>query len=723
MFGYLFLNPIFVAGLAAIAVPVIIHLLFKARREKVLFSSIQFILASTVRKSSRIKFKELLLLMVRVAMFALIALAFARPYLERGPGGAYAFAGRVDLVIVLDDSYSLRYLETTGTARFERARAAALHEVQRLRSGDRVGVIRTSRGGEVMVKLTPNFDAAAGAIRTATPSAEFCRFAEAFKKAGALLTESSADHKYVFFVGDMQQASFEGEALAAAAKALGQGAQVLLADVSIPKGGATPSESSNLAIRDVRAPDWGWVSGQPLTLVVAVANHSKSRVSDATVALQLAGGEKFPGKTIDLDPGETKEIAVTATFPEGRQAAGWVEINGRDPLPLDDRFYFHFLATKPIRVLCVENAVAEVPYFQKSYYLRKAMNPKLASGESPNLILPDLIDVSRLTAEALADCDVLVLANVTGVTADQAGKISDFVKRGGGLLVFLGPDVDAAVYNERLFGQAGSGVLPCRLKAPVKPSGGGYWNITKFDKTHYLFRPFKGPDDADLGLPRFSQTYTVELGDGLAMGAKVLASYDNDAPAIIERASGKGRTVLFTSTSDAEWSDMPKRMVYLPLVHQAMRYLTGKETAAQTRYTVGQTLRLPVGAGVKEGQKVELSVTDEERREVKIEPGAELVYRESRTPGIYAFRVDGHAVGQCAVNVDTAESDLTHATPAMIERLGALGDSGDKAAAKAAQQAGLQRGSEDPGGLWRGLLVAALALMLAELLLANSIPK
>ena len=75
MFGYSLLNPVFIFGLAAVSVPVIIHLLFKARRERVLFSSILFILASVVRKSSRIKFKELLLLLVRVAMFALIALA------------------------------------------------------------------------------------------------------------------------------------------------------------------------------------------------------------------------------------------------------------------------------------------------------------------------------------------------------------------------------------------------------------------------------------------------------------------------------------------------------------------------------------------------------------------------------------------------------------------------------------------------------------------------
>ena len=212
MFGYSFLNSVFLLGLAAIAVPIIIHLLFKARRERVLFSSIQFILASVVRKSSRIKFKELLLLLVRVAMFALIALAFARPYLERGLGSAFALAGRIDLVVILDDSYSAQYLETTGTMRFERARAAALEEIGRLRSGDRVALIRTSHGGDVLVKLTPNFDAAAGAVKTLKPSCEFCRFADAFKKAGAVLAESSGDHKYVFFVSDMQQVSFEGEA-------------------------------------------------------------------------------------------------------------------------------------------------------------------------------------------------------------------------------------------------------------------------------------------------------------------------------------------------------------------------------------------------------------------------------------------------------------------------------------------------------------------------------
>ena len=724
MFGYSLLNSIFIYGLAAISVPVIIHLLFKARRERVMFSSILFILASVVRKSSRIKFKEILLLLLRVAMFALIVLAFARPYLERKPGSAFALQGRVDLAVIMDDSYSTQYLETTGTMRFERARAAALEQVGGLRSGDRVAVIRTSHGGDVLVKLTPNFATATGVIKVLKPSGEFCRFSDAFKRAGALLAESSADHKYVLFVSDMQQVSFEGETLAAAIKGLGQGTQVRLADISAGKDARAPAESINLAIRDVRAPDWGWVSGQPLSLVVAVANYSKSRVADATVSLQLTSGEKFPGKTFDLGPGETKEVPVTATFPEGPEVAGWVELNGRDPLPLDDRFYFHFQATKAIRVLCVENALADIPYFQKTYYLRKALNPKLASEGAPNLILPDLVDVTRLTAEALSDHDVLVLADVTGVTADQAAKIGDFVRKGGGLLVFLGPDVDPAVYNERLFGPEGSGVLPCRLKTAQKPVGGEYWNIAKFEKGHYVFRPFTAPEGGDVGLPRFTQLYGVDLKEGLALGAKVLASYDNDAPAVIERPIEKGRTILFTTTCDVEWTDMPKRMMYLPLMHQIMRYLTGHETFGQTRHVVGQPLRMPSGgAGVREGQKVQLTVTGQAATEVKLDPGADILCRDPQAPGIYKFSAEGGPAWQFAVNLDTSESDLLHATPQMIERLGTGGDAGAKAAAKAAQQVGLNRGSEDPGGLWRTLFALALALMVFELILANSIPR
>jgi hypothetical protein len=169
---------------------------------------------------------------------------------------------------------------------------------------------------------------------------------------------------------------------------------------------------------------------------------------------------------------------------------------------------------------------------------------------------------------------------------------------------------------------------------------------------------------------------------------------------------------------------MPKRMVYLPLMHQIMRYLTGRETAGQSRYVVGQPLRMPANApGIREDQRVQLSETGQEPKEVKMDAGGGILYRDPQSPGIYTFTVQGGPTWQFAVNLDTAESDLAHAAPAMIERLGASGDSGAKAAAKAAQQVGLQRGSEDPGGLWRTLFALALALMVFELILANSIPK
>jgi hypothetical protein len=616
----------------------------------------------------------------------------------------------------------MQYLETTGQNRFERARASALEEIEHLRARDRVALIRASHGGEVLVKLTPNFDAAAAVIKTLKPSAEFCRYSVAFRRAAALLGESAADHKQVLFLSDMQAVSFEGEALALAIKAL-SGTQVRLTDISTAKGTTIPTEAANLAVRDLRAPEWGWVSGQPMSFVAAVANYSKSRVRDATVGLQLVSGEKFPGKTFDLEPGETKEITLTVNFPEGPQVAGWGELNGRDPLPLDDRFYFHFLATKPIRVLCVENALAEIPYFQKTYYLRKALNPKISGDTAPNLMTPDLVEVGSLSAEALAGHDVVVFADVTGVTSDQAVRLSEFVRQGGGLVIFLGPDVDPAVYNERLFGQAGSGILPCRLRTVQKPSSGDYWNVAKFDATHYIFRPFREREGGDLGVPRFRQAFDLDLKESLAMGAKVVASYDNNMPAIVERPSGKGRVVLFNTTCDVEWTDMPKRMVFLPLIHQTMRYLTGRETARQTQHTVGQPLRTTIGAGAREGKPVQLSVTGDEPRQVPLGPGGEIYLRDLQSPGIYTFDLGGGATWQCAVNLDTTESDLGHAPSAMLERLRTGSEAGEKAAANAAQRAALQRGTEDPGGLWRKLFAVALGLMVCELLLANSIPK
>src|SRR5215212_10303416 len=98
-----FLAPAFFAGLAAIAVPVIIHLIHRERKVVVEFPSLMFLQRIPYRSVRRQKLRHLLLLLMRSLALALLVAAFARPFFERRRA-AITSTGAREVVVLLDRS-------------------------------------------------------------------------------------------------------------------------------------------------------------------------------------------------------------------------------------------------------------------------------------------------------------------------------------------------------------------------------------------------------------------------------------------------------------------------------------------------------------------------------------------------------------------------------------------------------------------------------------------
>ena len=104
-----FLTPLFLAGLAGIAIPVIIHLIQKERKNVVAFPSLMFLRRIPYQSVNRRRIRNWPLLLLRVAALAIIVMAFARPFLKRDAFAAAAAGGAREVVILLDRSYSIGY--------------------------------------------------------------------------------------------------------------------------------------------------------------------------------------------------------------------------------------------------------------------------------------------------------------------------------------------------------------------------------------------------------------------------------------------------------------------------------------------------------------------------------------------------------------------------------------------------------------------------------------
>ena len=698
MGGLTFLYPAFLAGLAALSAPIILHLIFKFRRRPVVFPTLRFLRVTTQKNARRLRLKELLLLALRLLIFALLVLAFARPYFRAGEAEAAAGGERrSDVVLVLDDSYSMSR-EAGKRSLFEEAKARAADRLGALHSGDRAALIVTSEGATPRVALTPNFGSVTEALRGVEVTAWSNDYYAAVSAAARMLGGSQAERRTILLLGDVQRMAWDSLA-PLATKGLPKGVRLEVERLGRPDDG-------NVALADVRLPRATFTAGRPIEIVAKVAAYGGRKWKQTTAAL-VVNGKQVDRRSVEL-VGTVGQAKLSFTLAKREDVAGHVEIDCPDGLALDNRFYFAQRLGDPVRVLCVEEDVERPAYAQESYYLRKALRPapEGKEDEGPDTgIEPTAVSVRDLEPRAIEAADIIVLVNVAGLSGAQLEALEERVRGGGGLVVFLGDRVNEQFYNERL-AASGKGVLPAGLTSPWGEGreSDQWWRLGAMDAAHPVTRLFGARGAASLESVRFYRAYGLEVPDA----ATVLARFDDGRPALVERKVGEGRALLFASSADVAWCDFPKRKVYVPFVHQMVRYLSPKRLGRAAQARVGEPLSAP-----EEWAGEACSVAGPDGAARGLEPGEAHV---AAGPGLYLMR-KGDERRSVAVNLATRESDIEAADEAEVARfLESLGSSTARRS-PADDLPSEERARQSP--LWRYLLVAALVLMLAELAVGN----
>jgi hypothetical protein len=332
------------------------------------------------------------------------------------------------------------------------------------------------------------------------------------------------------------------------------------------------------------------------------------------------------------------------------------------------------------------------------------LNRALGIGESPKF------DVAARSPEDLTD-DVLGrtrLAIFNDASASDAvvARLRRWVEGGGGLLVALGAQAS--------WPPSAAEFLPALPAGTVDRSRGQAGALGGLEYGHSVFEPFRAPRSGDFSTARFYGYRSVTP----AKDAQTLARFDDGAPALLARTVGRGRVLLWTSTLDLYWSDLPHKPVYLPFVHQMARYLADHRMRANWA-TVGQVIDLS-----QEG--------DPSRPRVALAPaGARLVLEgeqgrvlELTEHGFYEIRErDRQAalIAVAAANVELTESDRTSVDPAEIVAAvtGSLPGSGSSDAPATVPDETQERTQR----IWWYLLFAGILLLSGESLLAHRLSR
>ena len=199
----LFTNIALLAGLVGIAAPILIHLLLRRKSQRLRFSTIQFFVKKDEQSMRKRKLRNLLLLAARVLLFALIVLAFARPYL-RGGGAATALTPRQQVILLLDSSASMQ-ASGPGGQQWTRAKDLTQKVLSGLQADDRAALVSCSTRSTLISEFAPP-SVVAKKLSDLQPTLGSGELTEGLQQALKLLAVSNPAFKTtIYIMSDLQR--------------------------------------------------------------------------------------------------------------------------------------------------------------------------------------------------------------------------------------------------------------------------------------------------------------------------------------------------------------------------------------------------------------------------------------------------------------------------------------------------------------------------------------
>ncbi len=705
-----FLNPLFLFGLLAASIPLIIHLWSRRRVVTIDFSSLMFLVAAHRQNVRRVHLKNLLILLLRVLIIMLIALALARPFLTLGLPIA-TIRAKTDVVIIIDNSYSMRYEDVDG-AWFDKGKALGIDVLRSLQQGDSAALILMSHTARPLFRqLTPDIRQVITSIEGAEVSYQTTNVAPSLELAHELLAHSKELNKELYLISDFAQNGWKN------LKSVPNrsGARIFLLPV-------TKQDTHNTNIEEISLSNQLIGVNLPFELNVSTANYSAVPLKQSTLTLFI-GGQKRRTMNFSAEADESllgrnsqghiARHTLTHTFSTPGTHTGYFTLTS-DRLNLDNRRYFAMDALGEIRVLCVG---------EQTQYLTLALNP----GNSTT-ILPTPCTPAEFETFPIEDYDVIILADVPKISSQIENQLRACIRTGKGIIAFVNSHSRTESYNQR------SNVFPATMGPPLR------WatpqQVGAYQRTHPIFDIF----------PRegFSPQYAPQFYNGVTLHpspeARVLANFQerdgNEIPFLIEQSSNEnGSTILLYNCSLQRYTDnaAPSLLTnpyFLPLLHQSVLYTM---RAAPKNWHIGDTYiaKYPRSAGAKATIRRILDAGDEVADDLTssadtitvlpITADGTLRFQITQPPGIYQLEMKTQRGLQrdfFAFNVDTAESNLVQTElQETAVRVGAQTPEPEQETEISEPYNLNRRGRE----IWGELLILAVGLLLIEGFISNRI--
>jgi hypothetical protein len=660
-----FVHPGLLWGLAILAVPILIHLINLVRHRRVPWAAMEFLLASRRKNSTWIRLKEMLLLLLRLAIVAGVVLALAQPLLQNQWGRLFG-AVKTHHIVLLDDSFSMsdRWGTTSAFDEARRLIGRLAAQAARQSTPQTFTLLRYSQAKRdsgqrfdlLQERVDTAFDQELDArLRRMEPSQEAIGAGPAIESVEALLPELTGDDVVVHVVSDFRARDWQdpgpvADSLARVSQVATQTYLINCVDAARP----------NVAITDVAPLPGTRAAGVPVAMEVTVHNFGSAPVENLAVLLAEDGRER-PAITIDqIGAGQSETRRFEVFFP----TAGTHQVEAQlasDAVAADNARFSLVDLPVAVPVLIIDGD----PDNRNAHFLTTVFQPggSAHTGLQPQVERPDF-----LNKHALAKFQTIYVTDVDRLDPPAVTALEKYVEAGGGLMFFVGPHTQAKFYNDRLY-RDGEGVFPLPLlrdaqllvdrlekAADIEPEADGALSIFSGERNSYL---------AGVTVERY---FLAPKGWSPApdSGTEIIARLRNHDPLAVEHEFGKGRCVAMLTTAAPIWNNWGRNPSFVVALLELQSHLAQASAPHATR-VVGGPLTVDLDPSRYQPQ-VRFQPPGGDVAPVTVDAvntaqGLAAALAPTTTSGIYEAQLsttEGQPeLRQYAVNVEADEGDLT----------------------------------------------------------------
>ncbi|MHB1048514.1 MAG: BatA domain-containing protein [Bacteroidota bacterium] len=708
-----FLNPFVLLGLAAAAIPILIHLLNKRKLRTIDFSTLSFLKELQRNKMRKITIRQWLLLLLRTMMVLFLVLAFSRPALK-GSFGTIGSHAKTSIAIIIDNTPSMELHNERGLY-LDQALEHSSAVISLMQENDDAVIVRLSDLPAVTMDA-PSHDRQRllTVIQETAPSSKRRTISEALRAVSPILRRSKNANKEVYIFTDGQRTTLTSSS--------GEPAETEpLFDPStrfyVTRFSDTPAE--NIGIERVTIPPTVLQVNKPVTVNAVVKNYGSSPVGNHLVSIAV-GNKRVMQKSVTLEGGESRTVELSVTPLRSGFLTGSIELED-DNFEPDNRHYFSLSIPDKISIALIASGEQQARFITAAM---NAANTLTASGSvNVNTYAPHQISTSMLAA-----ADVVILSGITDLQEPTARLLHQHVAGGGSLIFFPSADTTQKGYRYlEEFSLATAGTVPATANSPIT-----------FNRVDLDFPIFAGMFD---NTPKDGRNIeSPEIGAVLRIppqtSIRPIITLSNGFPFLWLREYRKGKILGFSVPASSSWSNFVYTGLFVPIVYQSVLYLTSELYlgAAALEFVSGDNMEftpsrhrrvLPTAAGALRFIDPEQRISPLQYYSTTTPEGiSQITYTgsEMNSTGHYFFGSDRDTIMALSVNTDKAESDGSLSSENDITVLLASLGADERSVAFPEPDASLEETvmqSRFGMELWRYFALAAVLLGLLEMIIGR----